>query len=173
MWHTAGTWYFTYRMLWHSWLSYFVCVFNTIGCSLSDPRFYNASVFFLKHGEHTWGLSSVFDSHHWSNDAFYPVMSNLSKLDHYINVHVPWPDKTTSIYNVHFIYLHVYLQIGYGFVNGTLSWQEQRNFTNLGLEALGNHTLATEIVHQLGLIQAKKPNMSGENQIRQVYTRHV
>lgn len=58
-------------------------------------------------------------------------------------------------------------------MNGTLSWQEQRNFTNLGLEALGNHTLATEIFHQLGLIQAKKPNMSGENQIRQVYTRHV
>lgn len=49
-------------------------------------------------------------------------------------------------------------------MNGTLSWQEQRNFTNLGLEALGNHTLATEIVHQLGLIQAKQPNMSGENQ---------
>lgn len=58
-------------------------------------------------------------------------------------------------------------------MNGTLSWQEQRNFTNLGLEALGNHTLATEIVHQLGLIQAKQPNMSGENQIRQVYTKHV
>lgn len=103
------------------------CLQSESGCSLSDPRFYNASVFFLKHGEHTWGLSSVFDSHHWSNDAFYPIMSNLS----------------------------------YGFVNGTLSWQEQRNFTNLGLEALGNHTLATEIVHQLGLIQAKKPNMSG------------
>lgn len=56
-------------------------------------------------------------------------------------------------------------------MNGTLSWQEQRNFTNLGLEALGNHTLATEIVHQLGLIQAKKPNMSGENQI--MYARFI
>ena len=49
----------------------------------------------------------------------------------------------------------------FGFVNGTLSWQEQRNFTNLGLEALGNHTLATEIEHQLSLIQAQQPNTSG------------
>lgn len=64
-------------------LSYTVHV-NFAACSMDDPRFYNASVFFLKHGEHTWGLSSVFDSHHWSNDDFYPIMSNLCKSDHFI-----------------------------------------------------------------------------------------
>jgi hypothetical protein len=47
-------------------------------------------------------------------------------------------------------------------VNGTLSWQEQRNFTNLGLDALGNHTLVKDIVYQLNQIPAKKPDMSGE-----------
>lgn len=109
MWYIVGIWYFIYRMLWYLWLLYFVCVFNIIGCFLSDFRFYNVSVFFLKYGEYIWGFSSVFDSYYWSNDVFYLIMSNLSKLDYYINVYVFWLDKIISIYNVYFIYLYVYL----------------------------------------------------------------
>ena len=33
----------------------------------------------LKLGEHTWGLSSVFDTIHWSNDQFYTMLDDKTK----------------------------------------------------------------------------------------------
>lgn len=163
-------------MLWHSWLSYFVCIFDTqaVLCRILDftmPAFSSwnmvntpgdlAVCLTVITGAMMRFIQSWEISVSWITTFFYQQV--------YINFDVHWSSKSLQCT----VYLHIYFWIGFGFVNGTLSWQEQRNFTNLGLEALGNHTLATEIVHQLGLIQAKQPNMSGENQIRQVYTKHV
>lgn len=78
--------------------------------------------------------------------------------------------KSVLSYNL-FIHQSFYLT-AFGFVNGMLSWQEQRNFTNLGLDALGNHTLVKDIVYQLNQIQAKQPDMSGQTGIMEFISIH-
>ncbi|XP_052061610.1 uncharacterized protein LOC127701658 [Mytilus californianus] len=105
------------------------CLEIETGCSMSDSRLYNSSVLMLKLGEHTWGLSSVFDSVHWSNDKFYAMLDNKKK-----NINL---------------------------TNGVLSWQEQRNFSYMAIDALGSHTLATQMKYELSQIYARKPDITG------------
>ena len=105
------------------------CLEIETACSLSDSRIFNSSVLMLKLGEHTWGLSSVFDTIHWSNEQFYTMLE----------------DKTKNINLTH----------------GVLSWQEQRNFSYLTIDALGSHTLATQMKHELSQIDAKFPDTTG------------
>lgn len=100
------------------------CLENT-GCSLSDDRLYNSSRFLLKLGEHTWGLDSVFDRIHWTNEQFYKMLDNGTQ----------------------------------NFVNGVLSWQEQRAFSYIGVEALGNQPLAKNMMAELSQIPATRPDM--------------
>ncbi|KAK3090828.1 hypothetical protein FSP39_014977, partial [Pinctada imbricata] len=101
------------------------CLSEDSACNLNDTCVYNSSRFILKLAEHTWGLSSVFDKIHWTNDQFYSNMQNKS----------------------------------FGFLNGSLSWKEQRNFTYLALSALGNHTLASTVKEELNMINAEKPSL--------------
>ena len=48
------------------------------GNSLKDPVVYNMSTYLIKLPEHTWGLSGVSDSEHWSNDQFEKVRQGAS-----------------------------------------------------------------------------------------------
>ncbi|XP_060073816.1 uncharacterized protein LOC132553577 [Ylistrum balloti] len=95
-------------------------------CSLTDDRFYNSSRFLLKLGEHTWGLDSVFDRIHWTNDEFYKMLDNGTQ----------------------------------NFVNGVLSWQEQRAFSYIGVDALGDHPIAKNMQAELAQIPATKPSIN-------------
>ena len=58
-----------------------------------------------------------------------------------------------------FILCHV--QLGHRYLNATNSWEEQRNFTTLAIEALGNHTLAHSIRMHLKALQPQKPDFTG------------
>ena len=61
------------------------------------------------------------------------------------------------------LYIHIlcHFQLGHRYLNATNSWEEQRNFTNLALEALGNHTLANSIRMNLKALQPQKPDFTG------------
>ena len=47
------------------------------------------------------------------------------------------------------------------YLNATDSWEEQRNFTKLALEALGNHSLADAIRVSLKAQQPQFPDLTG------------
>ncbi|KAJ8302871.1 hypothetical protein KUTeg_019267 [Tegillarca granosa] len=57
---------------------------------------YNASRFFVKPPEHTWGCSSVFDRIHWTNKAFYEI---LEKSPMYIRYGIKsWIEQRQFLY---------------------------------------------------------------------------
>lgn len=55
---------------------------------------------------------------------------------------------------------------GHRYLNASNSWEEQRNFTGLALEALGNHTLAHSIRMSLKALQTENHDLSGYMRIR-------
>ncbi|XP_041367668.1 uncharacterized protein LOC121382209 [Gigantopelta aegis] len=52
---------------------------KTGSCNMADPAFYNASRFLLKLGEHTCGLSNVYDTVNYTNDKFRPLLRKKAK----------------------------------------------------------------------------------------------
>ncbi|XP_067655022.1 uncharacterized protein [Haliotis asinina] len=65
-------------------------------CSLSDPAFYNSSRFLLKLGEHTCGLSSVFDQYNWTNARFIYAMKH--KDQHLLDGVSSWVEQRQFAY---------------------------------------------------------------------------
>ncbi|XP_071104844.1 uncharacterized protein [Haliotis cracherodii] len=65
-------------------------------CSLSDPAFYNSSRFLLKMGEHTCGLSSVFDQFNWTNVRFINAMK--LKDQHFLDGISSWVEQRQFAY---------------------------------------------------------------------------
>ena len=55
----------------------------------------------------------------------------------------------------------MFLLTGRMYLNATDSWEEQRNFTKLALEALGNHSLADAIRVSLKAQQPQFPDLTG------------
>ncbi|CAD5114874.1 DgyrCDS3907 [Dimorphilus gyrociliatus] len=99
-------------------------------CDYTDHRFYNASRFLIKLGEHTWGLNSVFDTIHWRNDQFEAVRKEKKSL-----------------------------------IDGELSWIEQKQFVQLTIDALGNHSLAEKIKNNWHGMSAIVPELENYKQI--------
>ncbi|KAL5021154.1 hypothetical protein ScPMuIL_000309 [Solemya velum] len=65
-------------------------------CSLSDERVYNASRLLIKLAEHTWGISSVFDTVNWANSKFWPLLfNNTPNFEH---VRSSWEEQRNISY---------------------------------------------------------------------------
>ena len=48
------------------------------------------------------------------------------------------------------------------YVNCTKSWQEQRMFTYLSVEALGNHSVVQDVVRELKQTRPSRPDLDGK-----------
>jgi len=48
------------------------------------------------------------------------------------------------------------------FTTVAASWEEQRRYTDLAIEALGNHSVVADIKAELGRISPQWPDLDGE-----------
>lgn len=62
-------------------------------CMDQDPRVLNATRFMIKLAEHTWGLPSVSDSKHWSNEEF----NKVKELTNFENAKISWIEQRAFI----------------------------------------------------------------------------
>ncbi|KAJ8311290.1 hypothetical protein KUTeg_011157 [Tegillarca granosa] len=58
----------------------------------------------------------------------------------------------------------------FGFVRCVATWQEQRNFSYLAIDALQNHSLAWDLRHELSKLYALKPDLSGYVDVQNKYS---
>ncbi|KAH3812032.1 hypothetical protein DPMN_140453, partial [Dreissena polymorpha] len=75
-----------------------------------------------------------------------------------------WGSAGNSVDNIHWTndeFYKILQQPGSMYQNATLFWEEQRNFTGLALEALGDHPLAKMIQVEFDRFQPSLPDTSG------------
>ena len=131
-------------------------------CSLDDPRVYNASRFLLKLGEHTLGLNNVRDTVNWTNAAFAKAKSgHRNKQCCLINPEYLYSIELRALFVLQARYfMHTCCVAGKNFHDCVLSWQEQRNFTYLAIDALQNHSIVPRIHAKLQELKPAQPDLT-------------